>query len=205
MNNINILQKVLDNTKEDEFYMVDIIKSGELLKTLYIPYPKEVNCNDILKIKELCDNNHAVAYISANVRNVDDIYLQTAARLIDIVRMGNYDSIGSTFHSVCSECPQYKYNVVTVNNNDVNKCREIINSKNIVAEVECVDNTHQFIVKYINFYLFKQDCRIKNIRAMVNYDDLVFLYGEDNIILNPSFGVNLMRPTVTQIPEVVLS
>lgn len=210
MNNINILQEVLDHTKENEFYMVDIIKNGELLKTLYIPYPKEVNCNNIIRIKELCDNNHAIAYISANVRNVNDMYLQTATRLIDIVRMGNYDAIGSTFHSVCSECPQYKYNVVTVNNKDINKCREIINSKNIIAEVECTDNTHQFIVQYIDFYLFKQDCRIKDIRAMLNYDDLVFLYGNDNIIPEPPFGMSpnsysdILRTTITSIPEVVL-
>ena len=31
MNNINILQEVLDHTKENEFYMVDIIKNGELV------------------------------------------------------------------------------------------------------------------------------------------------------------------------------
>lgn len=101
INNFSIIRDKLVFNNRNEFYFVQVIqrkkdgneglhiRSGyRLIKSLYI-YSLEEFDSLSDRIKELCINNNARAYINMNVRNANEVALECIRKYAELVANNN--------------------------------------------------------------------------------------------------------------------
>lgn len=113
INNFSIIRDKLVFNNRNEFYFVQIIqrkkdgneglhiRSGyRLIKPLYI-YSLEEFDSLSDRIKELCINNNARAYINMNVRNANEVALECIRKYAELVANNNAFQGNSIWDSSC--------------------------------------------------------------------------------------------------------
>lgn len=201
INNFSIIRDKLVFNNRNEFYFVQIIqrkkdgneglhiRSGyRLIKPLYI-YSLEEFDSLSDRIKELCINNNARAYINMNVRNANEVALECIRKYAELVANNNAFQGNNIWNSSCGSTRARGYKalwVVDVDNpNELSQVKELILQCNhsepfVMYEVPTVHGYHlvcsgfnslQFNKEIQNRGLDKVDIQ-KNNPTLLYYNDL---------------------------------
>lgn len=201
INNFSIIRDKLVFNNRNEFYFVQIIqrkkdgneglhiRSGyRLIKPLYI-YSLEEFDSLSDRIKELCINNNARAYINMNVRNANEVALECIRKYAELVANNNAFQGNNIWNSSCGSTRARGYKalwIVDVDNpNELSQVKELILQCNhsepfVMYEVPTVHGYHlvcsgfnslQFNKEIQNRGLDKVDIQ-KNNPTLLYYNDL---------------------------------
>lgn len=115
IDNFNLIKNHLTFNNKDEFYFLQIIqrkKDGNkelhvssgyrLIKSYYIYSLDELN-NIENRIKDLCENNNARAYINLNVKNAKECALECIKKYTDLILNDNSFQGNNIWDSICGK------------------------------------------------------------------------------------------------------
>lgn len=118
VDNFDIIRELLKFEDKDDFYFLQIIqrkKDGNLVpsanngyRTIKTYYIRSVEDFDRRKpaIIQLCEQNHARAYINLNVRNAKEVALTAAKAYIDLVREDRCEQGHRVYDHACGVTPK---------------------------------------------------------------------------------------------------
>lgn len=118
VNNFDLIRTLLKFDDKDDFYFLQIIqrkKDGNIVpsanngyRTIKTYYIRSVEDFDRRKeaIIQLCEQNHARAYINLNVRSAREVALTAAKAYIDLVREDRCEQGHRVYDHVCGVTPK---------------------------------------------------------------------------------------------------
>jgi len=141
VDNFDRIIPLLSFDSGEEFYFIQVIKrrkdnpdlsrDAKTIKNFYV-YKDEI---EILKPKiiEVCDYNHARAYINLNRRNIQKMALLTLQLMTKYIVEGNYRAAPQAFDSACGKHHQepnktFLIDCDTDNSRYINTCIQIASS-----------------------------------------------------------------------------
>lgn len=163
VDNFDIILPLLSFNNKNEFYFLQIIqrkkdgnegvhvRSGYRLIKSYYVYSKEdlIGLKD--RIKELCINNNARAYINLNVRNAKEVALTCISKYSELILNDNSFMGNNIWDSSCGSTHARNYKLLwTVDIDDISyleKYKEVIMScrgseNRIVCSIPTVHGVH---------------------------------------------------------------
>ena len=120
VDNFDIIRGLLKFDDKDDFYFLQIIqrkKDGNIVpsanngyRTIKTYYIRSVEDFDRRKeaIIQLCEQNHARAYINLNVRNAKEVALTAAKAYIDLVREDRCEQGHRVYDHACGVTPKMR-------------------------------------------------------------------------------------------------
>lgn len=153
INNFSIIRDKLVFNNRNEFYFVQIIqrkkdgneglhtRSGyRLIKPLYI-YSLEEFDSLLDRIKELCINNNARAYINMNVRNANEVALECIKKYAELVANNNAFQGNSIWDSSCGSTRARGYKSLWIVDVD---CKEEEHLKKVISIIQNCRHNEEF-------------------------------------------------------------
>ena len=153
INNFSIIRDKLVFNNRNEFYFVQIIqrkKAGNeglhirsgyrLIKSLYI-YSLEEFDSLLDRIKELCINNNARAYINMNIRNANEVALECIRKYAELVANNNAFQGNSIWDSSCGSTRARGYKALWIVDVD---CKEEEYLKKVIGTIQNCRHNEEF-------------------------------------------------------------
>ena len=164
INNFSIIRDKLVFNNRNEFYFVQIIqrkkdgneglhiRSGyRLIKPLYI-YSLEEFDSLSDRIKELCINNNARAYINMNVRNANEVALECIRKYAELVANNNAFQGNNIWNSSCGSTKARGYKSLWVVDVDCKEETYLNKVIEIIRQCRHNDNFTLYTVPTLNGY-----------------------------------------------------
>lgn len=178
VDNFKLINSLLEFKSPEDFYFVQILQRRKddnqvgvssnyrVVKSYYI-YSHDELIRREEKIKELCENNNARAYIWLNPRNTEDISWDCIDKFLNLIKTKNTSMCYRVFDRACGSVRNKKYVakwIVDLDNKDpeyknkivktINEC-EGNNDNHVLYEIPTVHGIH-LITEPFNLNKFYQ-------------------------------------------------
>lgn len=195
VDNFKLIESLLQFDSPDDFYMIQILKRRkdnpdmkrdmELIDTIFIYSKDDLNGEKGQKIRFLCVQHNARAYIRLNRRSMKKVAMMTLKKVTDLIVDGNFKAVKRAYISAAGEHhsepnktwivdidEDLKENIQQIEYVIDHLCKPFTNESKIIAKIPTVNGFH-FITYPFNIADFNIWC---SVNPDIHKDNPTILY-----------------------------